>query len=113
MAIKGREAPMAAIGSYDSVLPFQAIGIETVVIGAENRGTVPQLISRFSRDEYAILFMEESLFVEYREDAEAINESESISIIPIPNQAGSMGTGVQSIRKNTERAVGMDIFKVQ
>ena len=113
MAIKGREAPMAAIGSYDSVLPFQAIGIETVVIGTENRSTIPQLISKFSRDEYAILFMEESLYIEFREDAEAINETEAISIIPIPNQAGSLGTGVQSIRKNTERAVGMDIFNVQ
>ena len=113
MAIKGREAPMAAIGSYDSVLPFQAIGIETVVVSAENRGSIPQLINKFSRDEYAILFMEESLYVEYREDAEAVNEEDAISIIPIPNQAGSMGTGIQSIRKNTERAVGMDIFNVQ
>lgn len=112
MAIK-KEAPMAAIGSYDSVLPFQAIGIETVVINAENRNTVPQLMSRFSRDAYAILFMEESIFVEFSREADNINENEAMSIIPIPNQAGSMGVGVASIRKSTERAVGMDIFNVQ
>ena len=112
MAIK-TEAPMAAIGSYDSVLPFQAIGIETVVINAENRNTVPQLMSRFSRDAYAILFVEESVFAEFSQDAENINENEAMSIIPIPNQAGSTGVGVASIRKSTERAVGMDIFNVQ
>ena len=104
---------MAAIGSYDSVLPFQAIGIETVVIGAENRGEVPQMLSKYAHDRYAILFMEESLFSDFADDAEAINESEELSIIPIPNQSGSLGIGVASIRKSTERAVGMDIFNVQ
>lgn len=112
MAIRKKDAPMAAIGSYDSVLPFQAIGIETVVIGAENRGEVPQMLSKYAHDRYAILFMEESLFADFTEDAEAINESEELSIIPIPNQS-SLGIGVASIRKSTERAVGMDIFNVQ
>ena len=104
---------MAAIGSYDSVLPFQAIGIETVVIGAENRDAVPQMLSKYAHDRYAILFMEESLFADFIEDAEAINESEELSVIPIPNQSGSLGIGVASIRRSTERAVGMDIFNVQ
>lgn len=112
MATRKKEAPMAAIGCYDCVLPFQAIGIEAIVITAENRQTVPKLIDKFSREAYAILFLEEALFVEFAESADAANEDESITIIPIPNQAGSLGIGVQSIRKSTERAVGMDIFNV-
>jgi V/A-type H+-transporting ATPase subunit F len=104
---------MAAMGSYDSVIPFQAIGIETVVVGDENRNSVPQIVARFARNEYAILFLEESLFADFKDDMDTINESESLSIIPIPNQAGSLGVGVESIRSSTERAVGMDIFNVQ
>ncbi len=112
MATKKHDAPMAAVGSYDSVLPFQAIGIETVVIGAENRADVPQILSKYSRDAYAIVFVEESLCAEFSVDVDAINESEALSVIPIPNQAGSLGIGVESIRRSAERAVGMDIFNV-
>jgi V/A-type H+-transporting ATPase subunit F len=104
---------MAAMGSYDSVIPFQAIGIEAVIIGDDNRNSVPQLVNKFARGEYAILFIEESLFDEFKDDVDAINESEALSVIPIPNQAGSLGIGVESIRRSTERAVGMDIFNVQ
>ena len=92
------EGPMAAIGSYDLVIPFQAIGMETVIIGADNRDSVPHIVTKFARGNYAILFIEESLYAEFKQDVEAINESETLSVIPIPNQAGSLGVGIASIR---------------
>jgi V/A-type H+-transporting ATPase subunit F len=101
---------MAAMGGYDLVMPFQAVGMETVVIGADNKASVPQLVMKYAHDRYAILFMEESLFAEFQSDVDAINENEDLSVIPIPNQAGSLGVGVASIRGSAERAVGMDIF---
>jgi V/A-type H+-transporting ATPase subunit F len=104
---------MAAMGSYDLVMPFQAIGMETVVINAENKNSVPQLISKYARAQYAVLFMEESLFAEFKQDVDFVNESEALSVVPIPNQAGSLGVGVASIRDSAERAVGMDIFGVK
>lgn len=113
MATSVREAPMAALGSYDSVLPFQAIGIEAVIIDAENKSEVPHILNRFSRGNYAVVFMEEELFAEFTTDVNTINETEKLSIIPIPNQTGSQGIGVGSIRKSAERAVGMDIFNVE
>jgi V/A-type H+-transporting ATPase subunit F len=110
---KAKEAPMAAMGSYDLVMPFQAIGMETVVISADNRNSVPQLVSKYARNQYAILFMEESLFAEFKQDVDSINEIEPLSVIPIPNQAGTLGVGIASIRDSAERAVGMDIFGVK
>jgi V/A-type H+-transporting ATPase subunit F len=113
MAISsGKKAPMAAMGDYDSVLPFQATGMETVVITAENRDSVPRIISRLVREGYAILFLEESLFADFATDADSVNEKESMSVIPIPGQSGAKGIGVASIRGSAERAVGMDIFNV-
>jgi V/A-type H+-transporting ATPase subunit F len=103
---------MAAMGDYDSVLPFQAIGVEAIVINAENRNTTPHIISKLAREQYSVLFMEESLFLDFAEDVDKVNETESLSIIPIPNQGGSQGVGVASIRRSAERAVGMDIFNV-
>jgi V/A-type H+-transporting ATPase subunit F len=104
---------MAAMGSYDLVMPFQAIGMETVVINEDNKNSVPQLLSKLARGGYAVLFMEESLFAEFKRDADSINESEPLSVVPIPNQAGSLGVGAASIRGSAERAVGMDIFGVK
>ncbi|GHV52217.1 ATP synthase subunit F [Synergistales bacterium] len=112
MAISKKEAPMAAMGDYDSVLPFQAIGVETLVVDNSNRASVPNMISRLANDGYAVLFLEESLFSDFSAAADSINESEALSVIPIPNQGGSAGIGVDSIRRSAERAVGMDIFNV-
>jgi V/A-type H+-transporting ATPase subunit F len=112
MAISGKEAPMAAMGDYDSVLPFQAIGVEAIVINEENKGSAANLVMKLAREGYAMLFMEESLFLDLAEDVDKINEDEQLSIIPIPSGSGSLGVGVASIRKSAERAVGMDIFNV-
>jgi V/A-type H+-transporting ATPase subunit F len=103
---------MAAMGDYDSVLPFQAIGVEAIVINAENKNSAARLVMGLVREGYSVLFMEESLFLDLAEDVDKINETEQLSIIPIPGGGGSMGVGVASIRKSTERAVGMDIFNV-
>lgn len=112
MATSKAAAPMAALGSYDSVLPFQAIGIETVILTSENYADVPRVVAKLARDGYAVVFVEESVFAEYQADMDEINETAAASVIPIPNQTGSMGIGVESIRKSSERAVGMDIFNV-
>jgi V/A-type H+-transporting ATPase subunit F len=101
---------MAALGSYDLVMPFQAVGMETAVVDDDNRDSAPRMVERYARDGYAILFIEESLYAEFKNDVEAVNESESLCVIPIPGQSGSLGIGLASIRSSAERAVGMDIF---
>lgn len=113
MAMSKDKLPMAAIGSYDSMLPFKAIGLDVAIINDENRNAIAQIISKFARLNFAALFMEESLYVEFQEAVDEISESNDISIIPVPNQSGSMGVGLASIRNNVERAVGMDIFGVK
>ncbi len=110
MSTHKQRAPMAAVGNYESILPFKAIGLDVVVVTDENRSSVPQTLSRFARSGYAALFLEEPLYSEFREAVDEINEYSDISIIPVPNQTGSMNVGLLSIRRNVERAVGMDIF---
>lgn len=110
MSEPNRKAPMAAVGSYESILPFKAIGLDVVVITEENAGETAQILHRFSRGGYAVLFMEEELFMKNRDVVDETNEFTDLSVIPVPNQKGSMGTGLDSIRRSVERAVGMDIF---
>ncbi len=110
MSAHKQRAPMAAVGSYESILPFKAIGLDVVVVTDENRDTVPQTLSKFARSGYAALFLEEALYAKFIDAVDENNEYSDISIIPVPNQAGSMDVGLQTIRRNVERAVGMDIF---
>jgi len=111
-AIEGN-SPMAAMGSYESTLPFKAIGLDVVVVSDENRQRIPMILNKFAVDGYAALFLEESLYVEFQDVADEVSESSDISIIPVPNQSGSAGAGLSTIRRSVERAVGMDIFGVK
>jgi V/A-type H+-transporting ATPase subunit F len=100
---------MAAVGSYDSILPFKAIGLDVVEITDENRDSIGEIMNRFAIKGYAALFVEEALFSKYQQAVDEVNESTDMCIIPVPNQSGSMGVGLSSIRRNVERAVGMDM----
>ncbi|MBP8684807.1 V-type sodium ATPase subunit G [bioreactor metagenome] len=113
MATSNQGSPMAAVGSYDSILPFKAIGLDVVEITDENRDSIGEIMNRFAIKGYAALFVEEALFSKYQQAVDEVNESTDMCIIPVPNQSGSMGVGLSSIRRNVERAVGMDIFGVK
>ncbi|OUO94877.1 V-type ATP synthase subunit F [Cloacibacillus sp. An23] len=110
MSAHKQRAPMAAVGSYESILPFKAIGLDVVIVTEENNDAVPQTLNKFARAGYAALFLEEALYAKFTEAVDEINEYSDISIIPVPNQSGSMNVGLRTIRRNVERAVGMDIF---
>ena len=113
MDMSNQNSPMAALGSYDSILPFKAIGLDVVVVTDENKDSIGQIMNKFARGGYAALFVEESLFLENQEIVDEVNEATDMCKIPVPNQSGSMGVGLASIRRNVERAVGMDIFGVK
>lgn len=101
--------PMAAVGHYDTVLPFQAVGVKPFpVLGDQKEDRA--LLEKLVRDDYAVVFVEEALFLEHQELISELNQEHSASIIPIPGIRGSLNVGLSAIRNNVERAVGMDIF---
>ncbi|MDO4987913.1 MAG: V-type ATP synthase subunit F [Synergistes sp.] len=109
----GKKFPMAALGSYETTLPFKAIGLDVTVITEENEADVAKIINRYANSGFAALFMEEGLFNKHSECANDASEHADISIIPVPSHKGGLGTSAQNIRKYVERAVGMDIFGVK
>lgn len=112
MATNSKISKMAAVGSYDSVLPFKAIGLDVTVIDDENRSHVGHILNKYAADGFAAVFIEEAIFSEFNAAIEEINKVSDVCLIPVPNQSGSTGIGLQSIRTTVERAVGMDIFGV-
>jgi len=110
MADKNMSLPMAAIGDYEMVLPFQAVGVRPVVLDAAKRGHFEQILEELARENYAVIFIQEDLFVDFTKKVEEINDSYDTSVLPLPGILGSTGAGLASIRNSVEKAVGMDIF---
>ncbi|MBQ6737071.1 MAG: V-type ATP synthase subunit F, partial [Synergistaceae bacterium] len=65
--------PMAAIGSYEMVVPFQAVGVKSVVLTSENRNIFEDTLEQLAREDYAVVFIQEDLFVEFTGKVEEIN----------------------------------------
>lgn len=105
-----KSLPMAAIGSYEMVLPFQAVGVRTVVLEAERRGAFEEILEKLARENYAVVFIQEDLFVDFMRKVEEINDTYPTSVLPLPGLSGTTGAGLASIRGSVEKAVGMDIF---
>jgi V/A-type H+-transporting ATPase subunit F len=104
---------MAALGDYESVLPFQAVGIEPHVLEEGSEGEARLALNQLVQRKYAVVFVVEDWYERLRESIEEINEKEETSIVPIPGLRGSKGLGFKSIKSSVERAVGMDIFSVK
>lgn len=105
--------PMAVIGDYEMVLPFQAVGVKPFVLNADEYDTFPALLERLAQEKYAVAFIQEDLLVQFPEKIAEINGNYQTSVVPIPGIRGSKGAGLGAIRNSVEKAVGMDIFAVK
>ena len=113
MSSNSLKLKMAAVGDYESILPFQAVGAEPFFLDEGEKDKLQELLFRFAREGYAVVFLLDTIFKERKDLVMEINENFYVSIIPIPGVKGSIGAGVEAIRKSVEKAVGMDIFAVR
>ena len=101
-------AKIGVIGDRDSVLLFKAVGLDVFF---EDKGAeANRCLHRLAREGYAVVFVTEKL---YPACAETIKEFEGQAypaIIPIPDNSGTEGIGVAQLKKNVEKAVGVDIL---
>ena len=96
---------IAVVGDKGSVLGFKAVGFEVFMTSTqqETRDTMQQLC----KGDYGIIFITEQAYAQVPEIIDAYKEQPIPAIIPIP---GSLGIGIQNVKKNVERAVGADIL---
>lgn len=104
---------MAAVGEYETVLPFQAVGVKPFMVKAENVAKVDEILLSLARERYAVVFVQEVFYVASTAYIDELNVEYETSFIPIPGLKGTLGIGLQSIISSVERAVGMDIFAVK
>ncbi|EHM12576.1 MULTISPECIES: V-type ATP synthase subunit F [Jonquetella] len=105
---KPQTSSMAAVGAYDTVLPFQAVGVKPYVLAPND--SPADVLQRLAAEGCGVVFVEEAVYQKESALVDRLNLEYGTSIIPIPGIRGSLGTGLRAIRASVERAVGMDIF---
>lgn len=98
----------AVIGAKNSIFGFTAVGFKTFC--ADDAQSAEKILSRLVlSQEYAVIYITETLAVQISEKLKSYSELPLPAIIPIPDRGGN-GYGVTGVKKSVERAVGSDIL---
>ncbi len=101
-------AKCAVIGDRDSVLLFKAVGID--VYCETNGEKANMLLHRLGREGYAVIYLTETLYPACAESIKAFAAEPYPAVVPIPDALGAKGVGMQALKQNVEKAVGVDIL---
>jgi V/A-type H+/Na+-transporting ATPase subunit F len=99
---------IAVLGDKDSILGFKAVGIDVYAVKAS--ADAESILDELVKTGYAIIFITEQIAKDIVPAIESHAEKRIPAIIPIPGNQGSLGLGMQGIKKSVERAVGADIL---
>lgn len=99
---------IGVVGDKDSILAFKVIGIDVypVIQIDEARKTIDKL----AREQYGVIFVTEQIAAQLKETIDRYDRQILPAIILIPSNLGTLNIGMQKIRENTEKAVGMNIL---
>jgi V/A-type H+-transporting ATPase subunit F len=99
---------IAALGDKDSVLGFKALGLS--VFTAETVDEARATLHHIAKEDYAVIYLTEQFASEMEADINRYKDDLTPAIILIPGKEGSLGIGMENIKKAVERAVGADIL---
>lgn len=99
---------LAAIGSTKSIILFNAIGLKTFLIN--NINEVDKTIFQLVNQKCKIIYVSEDIYEAIPETIEKYKFSPFPIIIPIPTDVLTKGVGLNKIKENVEKAIGINIF---
>lgn len=99
---------IGVIGDRDSVLGFQALGLE--VCPVDSTEATRQALHRMAKEGFAILYITEQLAAQLGPELALYQGELTPAIILIPGKEGSLGIGMANVKTAVERAVGADIL---
>ena len=102
---------ISVIGGAETVMGFKALGLEACPVS--NVEEARQTLRHLARDseDYAIIYLEENLAAELRQEIDRYKDSPSPAIILIPGREGPLGLGQSALVAAVERAVGSNILQ--
>lgn len=99
---------IAVIGDKDSVLAFKAVGAE--VFDATTAEEARALLRKLSQGDYAVVFVAENLAEQIPDALSKAKLRALPAVVPIPTSNDSSGFGMQGIKADVEKAIGVDIL---
>lgn len=99
---------IGVIGDKDSILGFKVLGIS--VFPTTDVKEASRVVRQLSKENYAIIFITEQLAKDMEEIIDEFKQSVMPAIILIPNNQGTLGIGMDGVRKSVEKAIGADIL---
>ena len=99
---------IAVMGDKGSVLGFKALGLD--VFPVDSLDDARHTLHRIAKEDYAVVYLTEQLAAQMEADVNRYKDALTPAVILIPGKEGSLGLGMDNIKKSVERAVGADIL---
>ncbi len=99
---------IAVIGDKDSVLVFKAFGFSVFEVFSPEEAE--KCLNNLSKDSYAVIYITEQIADKIMPAIDEYKNSKIPAIILIPGNQGSLGIGMNNIKKSVEKAVGADVL---
>lgn len=80
------------------------------VFPVENREQAEKILAELAESNYAVIYITEQTAEKITEKINQYRERRFPAVIPIPGIQGSLGIGMQGVKKCVEKAVGADII---
>ncbi len=103
-----QSAKIAVIGDKDSILAFKAVGVE--VFSANNVFETNNILRKLAKENYGVIFITEDIAALVPDTLDKLKDRPTPAVIPIPSSQGATGFGMAGIKKDVERAIGVDIL---
>lgn len=100
-------ARLAAIGDSTTVLAFDALGVEGVVVDSPDDAR--EAVSSRLTDEYAALFVAESVYEAAAQDIAEAADRPVPAVTVIPHAGGTAGAGEAKLTSIIVKAVGSEL----
>lgn len=99
---------IGVVGEKDAVIAFLSLGM--TVSAVENINEAIQSVDSMARQGYGLIFLTETFAKDMEETLLRYQNQMIPAVILIPGTQGSLGIGLEKIRDNVEKAVGVDIL---
>lgn len=100
---------IAVIGDGESVTAFLAIGAAVYKVTDEYQAA-DVLRTLAKADEYAVILVTENYAAQMEPLMDKLKQQTYPAVLAIPNANGSNGFGMQGLKRDVEKAVGVDII---
>lgn len=100
---------IAVIGDSDSATAFLAIGAAVYKVDDEYKAA--DILREISKtDEYAVILVTENYAAKMQQLMNKLKAQTYPAVLSIPGSCGSNGFGLAGVKKDVEKAVGVDIL---